>query len=195
MSGEIKENTYLVKEHVGMFKAASNYDIYDPSTGAVAMECREERLGALTKILRFTEWKRNTPFDIRVRTPDGRQIVRIKRGFSLFLSKGTILNGQDEVIGGFQQQIFSIGGAFTILDPSSRPVCQLKGKWTAWNYKFMAGETELAHITNKWSGVGKELFTSADNYILQISESVPVDSVARQLIIAAVMCIDMVLKE
>ena len=59
----------------------------------------------------------------------------------------------------------------------------------------MAGETELAHITKKWSGVGKELFTSADNYILQISESVPVDSVARQLIVAAVMCIDMVLKE
>ena len=43
--------------------------------------------------------------------------------------------------------------------------------------------------------MGKELFTSADNYVLEISESIPADNVARPLIIAAVMCIDMVLKE
>jgi len=74
-------------------------------------------------------------------------------------------------------------------------VCQLKGKWTRWNFKFLAGEQELAHVTKKWAGIGKELFTSADNYVLEISDSVPADNVARQLIVAAVMCIDMVLKE
>ena len=26
-------NRFLVKEHVGVFKAANNYDIYDPETG------------------------------------------------------------------------------------------------------------------------------------------------------------------
>jgi hypothetical protein len=39
------------------------------------------------------------------------------------------------------------------------------------------------------------LFTSADNYMLSISENVPPDSQIRQLILAAVLCIDMVLKE
>ena len=43
--------------------------------------------------------------------------------------------------------------------------------------------------------IGKELFTSADNYALEISDAVPADSAVRQLILAAVMCIDMVLKE
>ena len=42
---------------------------------------------------------------------------------------------------------------------------------------------------------GKELFTSADNYILEISPQVPAGNPLRQLIMAAVMCIDMVLKE
>ena len=63
------------------------------------------------------------------------------------------------------------------------------------NFRFMAGEQELGRVTKKWAGLGKELFTSADNYVLQISESVPADHVARQLILASVMCIDMVLKE
>ncbi len=39
------------------------------------------------------------------------------------------------------------------------------------------------------------MFTSADNYVLQISDDVPPDNPIRELIIAAVMCIDMVLKE
>ncbi len=195
MHEALSKDLYLIKEHVGMFKAANNYDIYDPDTGAIIMECREDRLGPFTKILRFTDYKRMTPFDIQIRTPDGRQVVRVKRGVSIFLSKVEVMDDNDRVIGGFQQKFFSIGGAFTVMDANESPVCQLKGKWTGWDFRFMAGETELAHVTKKWSGLGKELFTSADNYVLEISDAVPADNPSRQLILAAVMCIDMVLKE
>jgi len=195
MPEALKRNVFLVKEHVGMFKAANNYDIHDPKTGDIIMECREERLGIITKLLRFTDYKRMTPFDIQIRTPDGNQIVRITRGISVFLSKVQVLDEQDQVIGGFKQKLFSIGGSFNVLDANDNPICLLKGKWTGWDFKFMAGETELAHVTKKWAGIGKEMFTSADNYVLEISESVPADNAVRQLILAAVMCIDMVLKE
>lgn len=195
MSTVLSKNLYLVKEHVGMFKAANNYDIYDPDTNEIIMECREDSLGIFTKLLRFTDYKRMTPFDVQVRTPDGHQIVRVKRGISIFLSKVEVLDENDQLIGMFKQKFLSIGGAFTVFDANEEPVCQLKGKWTGWDFKFMTNETELAHVSKKWAGLGKELFTSADNYVLSISESVPADHVARQLIIAAVMCIDMVLKE
>ncbi|MGY8827659.1 MAG: phospholipid scramblase-related protein [Candidatus Latescibacterota bacterium] len=195
MHEALKRNVFLVKEHVGMFKSANNYDIHDPQTGNIIMECREERLGMITKLLRFTDYKRMTPFDIQIRTPDGKQIVRITRGISLFLSKVTVLDEQGQIIGGFKQKLFSIGGSFNVLDANNNPICLLKGKWSGWDFRFMAGETELAHVTKKWAGIGKELFTSADNYVLEISESVPTDNAGRQLILAAVMCIDMVLKE
>jgi len=191
----LKRNVFLVKEHVGMFKAANNYDIHDPQTGDIVMECREERLGIIAKLLRFTDYKRMTPFDIQIRTPDGNQLVRITRGISVFLSKVKVLDEQDQVIGGFKQKLFSIGGSFNVLDVNDNPICLLKGKWTGWDFRFMAGETELAHVTKEWAGIGKELFTSADNYVLEISELVPTDNAVRQLILAAVMCIDMVLKE
>ena len=195
MNELLSKNIYLVKEHLGILKAANNYDIYDPDTGTIILECREERLGPLTKILRFTEYKRMTPFDIQIRTPDGQQILRITRGISLFLSNVQVLDENDHFIGGFKQKFFSIGGAFSVLDATETPLCQLRGKWTGWDFRFMSGEYELAHVTKKWEGIGKEFFTSADNYILQISESVPADSMVRQLILAAVMCVDMVLKE
>ena len=195
MDEALKKNVFLVKEHIGMFKAANNYDIHDPQTGEIIMECREERLGLITKLLRFTDFKRMTPFDIQIRTPDGNQLVHVTRGISVFLSKVKVLDEQDQVIGGFKQKLFSIGGSFNVLDANDKPICLLKGKWTGWDFRFMAGETELAHVTKKWAGIGKELFTSADNYVLEVSESVPTDNAVRQLILAAVMCIDMVLKE
>ena len=172
-----------------------NNEIYEPETWAVSMESREERLGIITKILRFKDYKRSTPFNIQVKTPDGHQVLRVKRGISLFLSKVEVLDENDHVIGGFKQKLFSIGGAFTVLDANGAPLCQLKGKWTGWDFRFLDGETELAHVAKKWAGIGKELFTSADNYVLQISDSVAAENAVRQLILAAVMCIDMVLKE
>ena len=195
MNEELNRNTFLVKEHIGMFKAANNYDIYDPETGRLILECREEKLGIITKILRFTDLKTHTPFDIQIKTPDGKQVIRIKRGVSIILSTVSVLDEFDQSIGGFKQKFFSIGGAFNVLDQNENIICELIGKWTGWDFKFKNGDIEYAHVTKKWAGIGKELFTSADNYILQISETVPKGDISRQLILAAVMCIDMVLKE
>lgn len=188
-------NLFFVKEHVGLLKAANNFDIFDAATGEDVLQCREPNLGIVTKLLRFTSYKRNTPFCVEIRDMDGNLVVQVKRGISIFLSKVEVFDGDGVRIGGFQQKLFSIGGKFSVLDQNGAPVCMLKGKWTGWDFRFMAGEKELAHVTKKWAGMGKELFTSADNYVLDISPKVPGDSNVRMLIFAAVMCIDMVLKE
>lgn len=192
---ELNRNLFLVKEHVGLFKAASNYDVYDPTTGELILHCREPHLGFFTKLLRFTKYKRSTPFDVHVTTPSGVLLVQVTRGISIFLSRVHVYDGERRRLGGFQQKLFSIGGNFNVLDDQNQPICQLKGKWTGWDFHFVTGKTELARVTKKWSGLGKEFFTSSDNYILQISDDVPPDSVIRKLILAAVMCIDKVLKE
>lgn len=191
----LNRNLFFVKEHVGWFKAANNFDICDPETGEVLLECREEKLGFLTTLLRYTDYKRMTPFHIEIFTPDREPVLSVKRGVSLFLSNVQVLDEDGEVIGGFKQAFFSIGGKFTVLGADDRPLCTLQGKWTGWDFRFMAEQTELARVSKKWTGLGRELFTTADNYVLQIADVVPPDNPVRQLIVAAVMCIDMVLKE
>ncbi|APZ90815.1 phospholipid scramblase-related protein [Fuerstiella marisgermanici] len=191
----LNRNLFLVKEKVGMFKAANNFDIFDPETGEEIIHCREERLGPITRILRFTDWKTLTPFHVDIRTVSGEPILSVRRGVSVFLSTVDVLDEEDDRIGGFKQKLFSLGGAFRVLGADDQELCMLKGKWTGWDFRFMAGETELARVTKKWAGLGKEFFTSADNYVLEISSEVPPDNPVRQLILAAVMCIDMVLKE
>lgn len=196
MNPVLNQNLFFVKEHVGMFKAANSFDIYDPNTQQIIMQCREENLGFFTKMFRFTDYKRMTPFDIDIKTPTGEKILTVRRGVSFFLSNVEVLDEKGVVIGRFKQKFFSIGGKFDVLDASDRPLCTLKGKWTSWDFKFVAADNkEFATVTKKWAGFGKEFFTSADNYVLQISQDVPENHPLRMLILAAVMCIDLVLKE
>ena len=189
------QNAFFVKEHVGLFKAANNYDILDPATGQIVLECREPNLGWITKILRFTDYKTLTPFDIEVRTRTGELVLRVKRGVTFFVSKVDVLDGNERRVGGFKQKFFSIGGKFDVLDERDQPLCTLQGKWTSWEFTFAQGTSELAKVTKKWAGLGKELFTSADNYVLEIKPAVAANSPLRLLILGSVLCIDMVLKE
>jgi len=195
MTNVINYNKFLVKEHVGLFKAANSFDIFEPDSGDKIMECREPKLGFITKLLRFTDYKTMTPFDVVVTSIDGKQVVRITRGISLFISKVTVRDERDNVIGSFKQKLFSIGGKFDVFDKNDKVICTLVGKWTSWDFYFKKGEREYGHVSKEWAGIGKEMFTSADNYVLKIREQVPEDAKERKLILAAVLCIDMVLKE
>lgn len=195
MNSILNRNLFFVKEHIGMFKAANNFDIHNPADQEIIMTCREEKLGFFTKLLRFTDYKRMTPFNIEIKTASGANVLTVKRGVSIFLSTVEVLDENQMLVGKFKQKFFSIGGKFEVLDANEQNVCTLKGKWTSWDFKFVKDEIEFAHVSKKWAGIGKELFTTADNYMLEIFKNVPQKDPKRLLILAAVMCIDMVLKE
>ena len=195
MNSTLNRNLFFVKEHVGMFKAANNFDIYNPDNQEMIMSCREEKLGFFTKLLRFTDYKRMTPFNVEIKTNSGEKVLTVKRGISIILSTVEVFDENDNLVGKFKQKFFSIGGKFNVLDPSDNVICKLQGKWTSWDFKFVKENNEYGHVSKKWAGLGKEMFTSADNYMLKINDAVPKDDPLRILILAAVICIDMVLKE
>jgi uncharacterized protein YxjI len=195
MNAVLDRNQFFVKEHLGIFKAANNFDILDPESGQVILECREPNLGMLTKVLRFTDYKRMTPFDVQITQPSGALLLSVRRGVSIFRSNVEVFDHQNKKIGEFRQKLLSIGGKFELLDANGRSLCWLKGSWTSWDFSFDQDGKQLAQVSKKWAGLGKELFTSADNYMLSIDASVAGNDPLRPLILAAVMCIDMVLKE
>ena len=195
MNSILNQNLFFIKEHVGMFKAANNFDIYNPENQEIVMTCREENLGFFTKLLRFSEYKRITPFHVEVKTSQGEKVLTVKRGVSIFVSTVEVFDEKDKLIGMFKQKLFSIGGKFNVLDPQENILCKLQGKWTGWDFKFMKDNKEFGHVSKKWAGLGKEMFTSADNYMLEINKEVSKEDPLRVLILAAVICIDMVLKE
>ena len=195
MNPILNKNLFLVKEKIGMFKASNNYDVFDPENNKTILICREPNLGIFTKIFRFTDYKRMTPFNVIVSTPEGKPVVSIKRGITIFRSDVEVFDENSRLLGTFKQKFLSLGGKFQVFDAQEKHLCTLQGNWSGWDFKFVKEDNQIASVSKKWAGIGKEFFTSADNYVLQINDNVSENDPIRPLIMAAVLCIDMVLKE
>jgi uncharacterized protein YxjI len=93
---------------------------------------------------------------------------------------------------------FEAGSCFLIVHGHGRCWAAVAGllielNISRWNFKFLSGETELGIVTKKWAGFGKELFTSADNYIISINGAP--NPTINLLLLASGLAIDTVLKE
>ena len=66
--------------------------------------------------------------------------------------------------------------------------------WRAWNFSLTDHNgQECARITKTWEGLAKAMFTTADNYVLQIHY--PLADPLRVMVIASALCIDTALKQ
>src|SRR5438067_1887668 len=95
----LTKNLLMVKEQASMVRATVNFDILDPESKAVLLECRED-VPFWVKMMRMTDYRHNSPFNVIIKSPEGKQIVRVNRGFSLFLSKVDVYDENDARVGG-----------------------------------------------------------------------------------------------
>jgi len=66
--------------------------------------------------------------------------------------------------------------------------------WRAWNFRIEDHQgTEIARITKTFEGLAKTLFTTADNYVVQIHTQIP--QPLNSLIVAAALSVDTALKQ
>lgn len=188
--------TYLIKEQVAFLKLADTYDIFDPTTGEKIGTAREE-LPGWAKLLKLVADKQLLPTTVAVYDEADQQLVfKIKRGMPLLRSKVTIHDHDGQMIGYFKSKVFSLGGGFFVYDRDDRQVAEVKGDWKGWNFKFLnADGSLLGTVTKTWAGLGKEMFTSADNYVIALEEGVDDRADGNLLLLASGLAIDTVFKE
>lgn len=187
---------FLIKEQAALMKLAGTYDIYDPVTGALIGAAKEEP-GGLIKFLRLFINKLMLPNKINVYDHEGQSIAfSIQKPFTLFRSKISVFNQSGDNLGFFQSKVFTIGGGFWVFDPSENKVAEVKGDWKGWNFQFIGADGQvIGSITKKWAGAMKELFTSADNYVVSLEEAQELEPNRVALLLAAGLAIDTVFKE
>jgi uncharacterized protein YxjI len=196
----LNRTTWFIREHVGLLKLSDTYDILDPEAKTRIGQAREE-ISGWTKFFRLLINKSLMPTTVRVYESDegdvveekpSRLVFAIRRGVALFRPKIHVTDASGVLLGWFQSK-FSLGGAFRVFTADGTEIALVKGDWKGWNFRFLSGEVELGVISKKWAGLGKELFTSADNYIISINGN-PEPSISL-LLLAAGLAVDTVLKE
>jgi uncharacterized protein YxjI len=122
-------------------------------------------------------------------------LVSVRRGFTFIRSKLHVTAADGRKLGYFRSKLLSIGGGFYVFDSADNQVAEVKGDWKGWNFRFLnKGGREIGTVTKKWAGLGKELLTSADNYIIALTDG-ETNRDTRSLLLAAGICIHVVFKE
>ena len=186
--------TYVVKERTALMKLVNAYDLLDAQTGQQIGVALEEPPG-LVKYLRLLVNNKWLPTSVNVYEREGGPaLLTIHRGVALFRPRVHVRAGGRD-IGYFQAKVLSIGPSFRIFDAQGNEVGLVKGDWKGWNFQLLTptGE-ELGRVAKKWAGLAKELFTTADTYVIDLAPSA-VRADVPQLLLAAGLAIDTVFKE
>ncbi|HJZ59193.1 MAG TPA: phospholipid scramblase-related protein [Gemmataceae bacterium] len=194
----LERNTFVIKEQVKVLSSVQTYDIFDAETGK-AIGKAEETIGLFTKALRWVMSKHLLPTRLEVREkPDDSLVFVMRRGWYIFKSRVEVLDPDGELIGYFKSKVFTISGGFHVYDKNDKQFAEVKGKWVGFNYRFVTpdGKLEMGKVSKKLGALGlvKEMFTSADTFAVEIAPEFSDEPMAKMLILAACLAIDMIYK-
>lgn len=190
--GLFDRTTYVVKERVGFMKLVSVYDLLDAQSGQPIGIAKEEPPGWI-KYLRLLVNNAALPTEVNVYEHEGGpNVLSIHRGVAIFRPRVRVkVRGRE--VGYFQKKVLSIGPSFRIFDAQEREVGLVKGDWKGWNFQLLGPDgQELGRVTKQWAGLAKELFTTADTYVIDLHDTRPGTA---ELLLAAGLAIDTVFKE
>ncbi|MFN0117926.1 MAG: phospholipid scramblase-related protein [Elusimicrobiota bacterium] len=194
----LNRNTFFIREQIEFLKLKGTYEILDPETKTL-IGVAKEKPSIIIQLLKFLVDKRFLPtkifiYETNSLEDESKLLFSMQKGITLLNAKVQILDKTGNVIGWLQSKFFSLGGAFRVFDSFGTETYLVKGDWKGWNFKFQdMNQNEVGTITKKWAGAGKELFTSADNYIISLNQTS--DSKKTILLLAAGLAVDIVYKE
>lgn len=192
----LNRNTYLIKERVALMKLTDRYDIFDPESGE-ELGFAMEKISGFMKLLRLFVNKQMLPTTIVIQeSEDSDPVVTLHRGMTFLRSKVTVFDENGKEVGFFKSKLFSLGGGFTVHEPGGNQIADVKGNWKGWDFKMndMQGK-ELGAVNKQWAGAMKEIFTSADNYLIKLNSEISSNPGLAALLLAAGLAIDIVFKE
>ena len=194
----LEKSRFFVKERARLLKLTDAYDILDPDTQQQVGIAKDEPPG-WAKYLRLLVKKALLPTRINVYDNEAAPpVVSLQKGPGFFRTTVVVTDRTQGTLGRFRSKFFSLGGGFFVFDDHGQQVAEVKGDWKGWNFKLLdVSGNELGVVTKKWAGIGKELFTSADNYMISLAPAgggMPAQSRAA-LLLAAGLAIDTVFKE
>jgi len=193
----LERNRFVVRERVKFLTDRNTYDILDADTGE-QVGTAEEQIGPTVRLLRWFVSKHVMPTRVEVREkPDDSLVFTIRRGGYVFRSRVEVLDSQGELVGSFRSKVLTISGGFRVFDKDGRQFAEVKGRRLGFDYRFVTpdGKVELGQVSKQWGGLAKELFTSADTYGVEVGAELAEQPLAKMLILAAALAVDMIYKE
>ncbi len=188
------EPILVVNQKAKLIEINNEYAIYDQNANQIAA-VRETGQSGLKKAARFlTSLDQYMTHKLQIVDMQGNVLLALTRPAKLIKSKIIVEDARGGEIGQIVQQN-AIGKIRFGLEVGGKVYGSINGEnWRAWNFNIQDHNgTEVARITKTWEGLAKTMFTTADNYVLQIHR--PLEDPLRTLVVAAALGVDTALKQ
>lgn len=188
------EPILVVNQKAKLIELNSEYAIYDQK-GTQLGAVRQIGQTALRKLLRFaTALDKFLTHRLQVVDMSGNVVLQITRPAKFLKSRIIIEDGSGLQVGQVVQDNVFGKIRFSYV-AGGHNIGGIKAEnWRAWNFALHdESGTEVGRITKTWEGLAKNLFTTADNYVLQIHR--PLDEPLRSLVVASALSVDTALKQ
>jgi uncharacterized protein YxjI len=188
------EPVLVVNQKAKLIEVNNEYAVFDQH-GTQIGAVRQVGQSTAKKVMRvLTSYDQFMTHKLQVVDMTGAPVLALTRPAKLVKSKIIVQDGDGRDVGQIVQEN-AIGKIRFGLLAGDRKVGALRAEnWRAWNFSITdEGDTEVARITKTWEGLAKTMFTTADNYVVQIHR--PLEEPLRSLVVACALGVDTALKQ
>ncbi len=188
------EPILVVNQKAKLIEINSQYAVYDQNGNQIAVV---NQIGQSTakKIVRLVaNIDQFLTHKLEIRDMAGRVLLRLTRPAKIVKSTIIVSDANDVEFGRIVQQN-AVGKIRFSLESAGVSYGEIKAEnWRAWNFRIEdhAG-VEIARITKTFEGLARTVFTTADNYVVQIHTQLP--QPLNALVVAAALSVDTALKQ
>ncbi|AJT62635.1 phospholipid scramblase-related protein [Streptomyces chattanoogensis] len=188
------EPVLVVNQKARLIEVTNEYGVFDQHGNSLGTVVQVGQ-SAAKKVLRVVSGlDQHMTHKLEIRDADGQPQLVLTRPAKILRSKVLVARPDGQPVGEIVQQN-AIGKINFSMTANGQGIGAIKAEnWRAWNFAIADHtDTEVARITKTWEGLARTMFTTADNYVLQVHRPLPDPLLS--LVVAAALTVDTALKQ
>ncbi|HVK23670.1 MAG TPA: phospholipid scramblase-related protein [Actinokineospora sp.] len=188
------EPVLVVNQKVKLIELANEYSVSDQHGRQIGFVAQVGQ-STLKKVVRFLgEYDQFFTHRYEVRDINHQPVLALTRPRKVFKSRMIVERPNGQPVGEIvQENVFGKIRFSFVVNGQSIGGIQAEN-WRAWNFAILDHTgSEVARITKTFEGFAKTLFTTADNYVLQIHRQLPDPLIS--MVVASALTVDTALKQ
>jgi uncharacterized protein YxjI len=168
--GLLDYNRIVINQKAKLIEMVNEYKIRDEEGNEIGI-IRQEGQSKLKKAARFlTSLDQFMTHRLGAYDAEGAKVLELVRPRKIMKSTVQVFDGVGNPVGEIRQQNMIGKIRFGLHDATGEKVGEIKAEnWRAWNFAIVNHlDQEVGRITKTWEGLAKTLFTTADDYLLDI---------------------------
>ena len=188
------EPILVVNQKAKLIELTNQYAVFNQQGTQVASVTEVGQSKAKKALRLLSSFDQFLSHRLEVHDMNGAVILQLTRPAKVFKSTVVVSDGAGTELGRIVQENM-IGKIHFALEANGQTVGAIKAEnWRAWNFRIEdAAGTEVARITKTWEGLAKTMFTSADNYVVQLHTDITQPLLT--LVVASALSVDTALKQ